>query len=172
MTTFRVSEDLEGPAIRMLGDGSQIHGINFGGQGSGSAIAVGGRNVLLDNLSVRGFSTGVTIEDGAWATIEGSWFDNVIADIEYHKDVILSIINTRASRLYDITSGSISSVDHELNRISYELISTTNPSKIATLLVYLTNFLQDHGPQLKWIEGGTKFLLAKKLVEEILGIQL
>lgn len=165
-TTIRVSEDLDGPAIRMEGDNSGIFGINMVGNGSGVAVQTRGRNIDIGNVRLSNFSVGVEARQGTSATITGSRFtDNRIADIAYEDDVILTIVDTYAKRLFNLTEGGISSIDRELNRISYELITTTDPSRIAALLVWLANFLQDNEKQIRW---SLKWTIGVKLLEKVL----
>lgn len=169
--SIRAPEGYDGPLFKLEED-FVCRGVDFIGRGQGVALQSNGVRINMHNSSVNGFSVGIEARQGTRGRIKNSYLSNDIADMAYDQNVILSFVNTYAEALFNLAEGDISSVGRKMNRISHELIATTNPSRSAALLVDLANLLQDNKEKIRWASGNFKWMIAIKLVEEALGALL
>lgn len=171
-TRMVAPDDYEGPMFKVDGGSLRLSNIGLVGNNSTIGVRVEDGYIGVNNAGLFNHATGVEAREGSRGQILNSEVQNKVSDVAYGPNVRISVVNTYAKKLFNLTEGSFSQPESDLNFIAYQLLNTTDPDKTVQILVRLIILLSDHSGKIKWLGPSVAYDVSKDMIEHALGIKL
>lgn len=124
------------------------------------------RPISLHGSEITGNDIGIEARSNANLLVQNSRVEgNQVADFAYQEDSFVQLAHVYADRMFDLTSGTFSNVDSDVNFIADQILTSRDPQRVRTLATRLKERLS-RVPD--WAIDGMKYDAVKEFVRLVI----